>query len=139
MPDWNKDPLHWIQWHAGLARECLKDAGRFDECNAVWGVAGILIGTVCAVGLAWVAAHFLRERAAYRRAWRQRMADAEVASAEEMEKHRWKAVEAEASGLSKEEIARRIRDAKTLKRFENAPAADTAKGDKALGIDILHR
>ena len=139
MPDWSKDPLHWIQWYAGLSKECLKDAGRFDECNMVWVAIGILLAVICIAGLLAVTVHFLRERAAHRRAWRRRLAEGEVAAPEVMDKHRWQAEGAADAGLSKKEIARQIREAKIRKRFENAPAADTSKGDKALGIDILHR
>lgn len=132
--------LGQLNWYAGLGKACISDAGRFDECEGFWAVIGIAVGIVGIVTLAFIARHFLRERAAYLRAWKKKQAELAIADSETMAKAMWKGEGAFGAELSKDEIIRRIKAAKAQKRLEvGSSAGEAPKGDKSLGIDVLHR
>jgi len=59
---------------------------------------------------------------------------------EEMAKVMWTGDAALGANLSQEEMIRLIKEAKAQRKVETATSpSDKARGDKTLGIDVLHR
>ena len=86
--DWARDLFAYLKKYAELGKICFDDVGRFDECDQVWAIAGIVLGIVCILALAFVATHFYREYSAHRRVWRRRQAELEVASPDIMNEYK---------------------------------------------------
>ena len=138
--DWIWNVWRYLTRLAGLGRYCFKDVGRFDECESFWAAVGIVLAIGGVLTLVFIARHFFREYSAHRRAWVRRQAELAVAPAEVMEQVKWTGDNALDPNLSQEEIIQRIKQAKAQLRSGEASApGDKAGGDKALGIDLLHR
>jgi hypothetical protein len=123
-PDWVKGLWEQIIWFAGLGRHCVEDAGRFDECVTFWAGVGAVAGIICVMGLYLIARHFLRERAAYRRAWEKRQAEMAVAPPEVIAQAKWTGDAAMGADMTQEEMVRRIKEAKTQKKFAGLSTPD---------------
>jgi hypothetical protein len=111
--------------------------GRFEECDQVWAVIGIVLGVTCLLILAFIARHFYREYAGYQRVRRRRLAEMEVADPEVMKEYVWSGDKALDTGLSQEEMIRRIKEAKAQKR--EAASDDKSAGDPTPGAGSHHR
>jgi hypothetical protein len=116
-PDWISSLWQQVIWYAGLAGHCIEDAGRFDECVTFWAGVGVLAGIIGVTGLYWIARHFFRERAAFRRAWEKRQAEMAVAPPEIIAQAKWTGDAAMGADMTQEEMVRRIKEAKTQKKF----------------------
>jgi hypothetical protein len=66
--DWTTHPFAYLKKYAELGKVCFEDVGRFEECDHVWAVVGIVLGVVCVLALVYIAMHFYREYSAHRRA-----------------------------------------------------------------------
>jgi hypothetical protein len=137
---WIKSVWEHLNWVFGLGRYCFSDVGRFDECEFFWQEIGIALAIICVVTLTFIGRHVLRAYRAHRRAWAKRQGELVVAPREVMEQAKWQDNSGLDSDLSQEELVQRIKDAKSQLHARNASGPDnTSSGDKALGIDILHR
>jgi hypothetical protein len=129
--DWSRDPVGNLKKYGNLAQVCVQDVGRFEECERVWAVIGIVLGVTCLLTLTFIGRHFYREYAGHQRVRRRRLAEMEVADPEVMKEYVWSGDKALETGLSQEEMIRQIKEAKTQKR---AAASDTkSAGDPTLG------
>jgi hypothetical protein len=129
--EWTRHPVQQLTKYTDLGVICLQDVSRFEECDQVWGIVGIALAIVCILVLGFIARHFYREYAGYRRVRRQRLAEMEVASPEVMGGYVWSGEKALETGLSQEEMIQRIKEAQAQKR---ATSADKPAGDPTLGI-----
>jgi len=136
--DWIKGVWAYLVKLAGLGQYCLRDVGRFDECDSFWAAVGIVLAIFCALVLAFITRHFLREYAAHRRARARRLAELEVAPPEVMNQAKWSGDNALDSNLSQDEIVQRIKQAKAQLRTGDK-SGDKAGGDTALGSDVRNR
>jgi hypothetical protein len=116
-PDWVKSLWEQIIWFAGLGRHCVEDAGRFDDCVTFWAIVGSVAGVLGLAGLYFIVRHFLRERAAFRRAWEKRQAEMALAPPEIIAQAKWTGDAVVGADMSQEEMVRRIKEAKTQKKF----------------------
>ena len=135
---WTRDPVGHLQKYAELGRICFGDVGRFEECDQVWAVIGIVLGVICVLTLVYIARHFYREYAGYRRVRLRRLAELEVAPLEVMNEYVWSGEKALDSGLSQEEMIQRIKDAKA-RQLGDAASDKKPTGDPTLGTGIRHR
>ena len=87
--DWIQDAFGYLKKYAELGKLCFEDVGRFEECNHVWATVGSVLGVIGVMTLVFIATHFYREYSAYRRAWRRRQAELEVASPDVMNEYKW--------------------------------------------------
>ncbi|MEQ1881001.1 MAG: hypothetical protein ABL878_08520 [Burkholderiales bacterium] len=122
--DWVSNLWQQVIWYAGLGRYCIADAGRFDECEMVWAVIGAAIGIIGVVTLFYIGRHFLRERAAFRRAWEKKQAELAVAPPEIIAQAKWSGDSVLGADMSQEEMIRRIKEAKAQKKFADLSAPD---------------
>jgi hypothetical protein len=123
-PEWVSNFWQQVIWYAKLGRYCVEDAGRFDECERVWAVIGAAIGIIGVVTLFYIVRHFLRERAAFRRAWEKKQAELAVASPEIIAQSKWTGDSVVGADMSQEEMIRRIKEAKAQKKFADVSAPD---------------
>ena len=130
MMEWVADPIGHVKKYTNLAQICFQDVGRFDDCDQVWALIGIALGIVCLLVLGFVARHFLREYAAYRRFRAKRLAELEVAPPDIMNEYVWEGDNALETGLSQNEMIQRIKHAKAKQRLEEENNA----GSPALGL-----
>jgi hypothetical protein len=129
--EWTRDPLGQLKRYADLGRICFQDVGRFEDCDRVWAVIGIVLGVVFLLVLAYIARHFYREYAGYQRMRKRRLAELEVADPEVMNQYVWSGEKALDHGLSQEEVIQRIKEAKAQKRADGSEPRTA--GDTALG------
>jgi hypothetical protein len=134
---WTRNPIGELKKYTDLGQICFQDVGRFEECNQVWAVVGIVLGIACLLALAFIGRHFYREYSGYQRVRRRRLAEMEIADPEVMNKYVWSGEKALDHGLSQGEVIRRIKEAKAQKRAD--AASGKSSGDSALGADIPHR
>jgi hypothetical protein len=138
--DWIWNVWRYLTRLADLGKYCFQDVNRFDECEPFWEAIGIALAIVCVLTLMFIARHFFRAYSVHRRAWARRQAELAVAPAEVMEQVKWTGDNALDPNLSQEEVIQRIKQAKSrLRTGEASATGDKAGGDKALGIDLLHR
>jgi hypothetical protein len=45
--DWTTHRVAYRKKYAELGKVCFEDVGRFEECDHVWAVVGIVLGIVC--------------------------------------------------------------------------------------------
>jgi hypothetical protein len=133
--EWTRDPVGQLKKYAELGKICVEEVGRFDDCDRVWAVIGIVLAVVCLVALGFIARHFYREYAGHRRVRQRRLAELGVADSEVMSEYVWSGEKALEHGLSQEEVLRRIKDAKTKQR---AGGQNKSAGDPALGARDRH-
>lgn len=135
MMEWVADPVGHVKKYTNLARICFQDVGRFDDCDQVWAIIGIALGIVCLLVLGFVARHFLREHAAYRRFHAKRLAELEVAPPDIMNEYVWAGDSALETGLSQNEMIQRIKDAKAKQRLDE----ENKTGSPTLGLGSHER
>jgi len=128
--EWVRDPVGHLKKYTDLGAICLQDSSRFEDCDQVWAIVGIVFGLVCLVVLAFIARHFYREYAAHQRYRAKRMAEMGVAPPEVMNKYVWSDEKVLDTGLTREEMVQRIKEAKVQKQagFDGKPGGDPALG-----------
>ncbi len=136
--EWTRDPVGHLKKYAELGKICFDDVGRFEECDQVWAVIGIVLGVICILTLVYIARHFYREYSGYRRVRLRRLAELEVAPPEVMNEYVWSGEKGLDSDLSQEEMIQRIKDAKARQRAD-AASDNKPAGDPTLGAGIRHR
>lgn len=114
-----------LKKYAELTRICFEDVGRFDDCEQVWAGFGIVLGIVALLVLAFIARHFYREYRGYQRVRARKLAELEVAAPEVMGEFTWSGEKSLDTGLSQEEMIRRIKEAKARQRADAASAPRT--------------
>lgn len=43
--EWRRDPVGQLKKYAELGKICVEEVGRFDDCDRVWAVIGIVLGS----------------------------------------------------------------------------------------------
>lgn len=130
--EWARDPVGHLKKYTDLGAVCLQDSSRFEDCDQVWAIVGIVFGIVCLVVLAFIARHFFREYAAHQRYRAKRMAEMEVAPPEVMNEYVWSGDKALDTGLTQDEMIQRIKEAKAQKQAasDSKPAGDPTLGHR---------
>ena len=136
--EWMRDPVGHLKKYTDLGAICLQDVSRFEDCDQVWAVVGIVLGIICLLTLGFIARHFFREFSAHRRFRAKRLAELEVAPPEVMSEYIWSGEKALDTGLSQAEMIQRIKEAKARKQAD-AASGDKPAGDPTLGAGGRHR
>ena len=131
----------WVQAEAFATRSlyCVNHVDAFEECQSTWAFfLYVAIGGLAVIGLI-VTWHFISYRLKWRRVMRQRWLDQQVAPEDVMSRAKWAGDASPGADLSTAEIARQIRAEKNRQKLRGTAAQEPAKGDRHLGIDILHK
>ena len=128
--DWLRDPVGHLKKYADLGVMCFKEVGRFDDCDQVWIIFGMVAGLVCIVVLAFIVRHFYRDYAAHQRYRKKKLAELEVAPEDIMKEHIWNDDKLVDPTLSQDQIIQRIKTAKMLQRMNdgNKPGGNADLG-----------
>lgn len=119
---------------------CLNNVDAFEECRPFWAALMYVLIAVAVIVALIIFSHFISYRLKRRAVMRRRELELEVASEEVMQELRWSGESSLDTEMSSAQIARRIREEKErLKKADARESTDTSKGDRNMGIDILHR
>lgn len=119
-------PIDTLEKYANLGAICLKDVSRFEDCDKVWAIVGVVLAMVAIIVLAFIARHFIREYAAHDRYRRKKLAEMEVAPEEVMNEHVWSGDKALEAGLTQEQMIQKIKEAKARQRMESEKTSGNA-------------